>query len=97
MANPSLGSALAWQTQRPALALVVVPAADALQPGLVGGLETLALQVGWVFLEPTWLLVATLRPHWCPAPMSAAGKVGGQALVASLWVVFRQVCLETVL
>lgn len=78
MANPSLGSALARQTPRPALALVVVPAAVALQLGLAGGLEAL-------------VLVATLRP---PALVSAAGKVGGQALA---WVVFRQVCLETVL
>lgn len=81
MANPSLGSALARQTQRPALALVVVPAAVALQLGLAGGLEAL-------------VLVATLRPLWCPALVSAAGKVGGQALA---WVVFRHVCLETVL
>lgn len=79
MANPSLGSALARQTRRPALALAVVPAAVAVQLGLAGGLEAL-------------VLVATLRPHWCPALVSAAVEVDGQALVAALWVVFRQVC-----
>lgn len=48
MSNPSLGSAMARQTQRPALALMV-PVAVELQLGLTGGLDVLVLT-----LKPPW-------------------------------------------